>query len=403
MVGRQGGESAEQRVAGILAVRRKICVVTSGRADYGLLYWPMREIINSKQLELQIIATGMHLSPEYGLTVNRIIEDGFDVSRRVDMLVSGDSATAVTKSMGLGVIGFADSYEALTPDIVLLLGDRFEILAAAQAALIARIPVAHLCGGDTTEGAFDESIRHGITKFSHLHFVSNVLSAKRVIQMGENPNNVHVVGSTGLDAIRQTTVLDRETFFEAINFKPKCKNILVTFHPVTLGPHSSQRDFSEVLSALDAFGDNMGIIFTRPNADTEGRVLNEMLEQFVKTHSNASAYVALGGLYLSGLKHVDAVVGNSSSGLYEAPSFGIPTINIGDRQKGRLQAESVINCESTAMQIIAALRQGFDKDFSGTVNPYGDGYASQRIVETIEEIGDWNMLLQKQFYLLDGF
>lgn len=383
-------------------MKRKICVVSSGRADYGLLYWPMREIQNSPDLELQTIVTGMHLSPEYGQTVDRFAEDGFPVTKRMDMLLSGDSCQAVTKSLGLAVISFADAYEQLQPDMVMLLGDRFEILAAAQAALISRIPVAHLYGGDTTEGAFDEAFRHSITKMSHLHFVSNEVSARRVMMMGENPECVHIVGSTGLDAIRQAKLLDRASFFAAIDFRPRAKNLLVTFHPVTLGKVSSQDEFGELLAALESLGDEFGLIFTRPNADTQGKSLNTMLDRFIELHDNAKAYDALGDLYLSALKHVDAVVGNSSSGLYEAPSFGIATVNIGDRQKGRLQASSVINCAAIADEIAQAVRRAINEDFSGTENPYGDGYASKRIVEVIRATHDPEALLQKHFFMQGG-
>ena len=381
---------------------RKVCVVSSGRADYGLLYWTMREIQKAADLELQTIATGMHLSQEYGLTVNSFEQDGFPVSRRLDMLLSGDSTQAITKSLGMGVIGFADAYAQLQPDIVLLLGDRFEILAAAQSALIACIPVAHLFGGDTTEGAFDEAIRHSITKMSHLHFVSNLVSAQRVIQMGENPEYVHVVGSTGLDSIRKAAYLERSHFFEVIEFKPRPKNLLITFHPVTLGKTSSQEEFLELLAALGMLGDEFGLIFTRPNADTEGRTLNTLLDKFIETHLNAQAYDALGEHYLSALKHVDAVVGNSSSGIYEAPSFGIPTVNIGNRQKGRFQATSVIDCFAVRSDIVKAVQRVISEDFSNTDNPYGDGHASERIVEVIRGMSDPRDLLQKHFFSLEN-
>ncbi len=380
---------------------RKICVVSSGRADYGLLYWTMRGIQEAENLELQTIATGMHLSQEYGLTVNRFEEDGFPVSWRLNMLLSGDSTQAITKSLGLGVIGFADAYDQLQPDIVLLLGDRFEILAAAQSALIACIPVAHLFGGDTTEGAFDEAIRHSITKMSHLHFVSNLVSAQRVMQMGENPDRVYMVGSTGLDSIRQAEYLERSHFFEAIEFKPGSKNLLITYHPVTLGKKTSEDDFLELLAALEMLGDEYGLIFTRPNADTEGRTLNTMLDKFIETHVNAKAYDALGENYLSALKHVDAVVGNSSSGIYEAPSFGIATVNIGDRQKGRLQATSVIDCSAVKNDIVKAVKRAVSENYSNTDNPYGDGYASERIVDVIRGISDPRNLLQKHFFVLE--
>ncbi len=380
-------------------MRRKICVVSGGRADYGLLFWPMREIQNTTGLELQTVVAGMHLAWEYGMTVNRFVDDGFPVSKRVEMLLAGDSAQATSKSLGLAVIGFADAFEQLRPDIVLLLGDRFEIFAAAQAALIARIPVAHLFGGDTTEGAFDEAFRHSITKMSHLHFVSNKLSGQRVVQLGENPEDVHIVGSTGLDAIQKATFVKRKDFFESIDFTPQKKNLLVTFHPITLGRRSSGEDFFELLEALDELGDDYGLIFTRPNADTEGRVLNEMLNSFLESHSNAKAYNVLGKNYLNALKHVDAVVGNSSSGVYEVPSFGIATVNIGDRQKGRLQAASVINCPAEQEMIIQAIQRALRDDFSETVNPYGDGRASERIVRSLTTIQHPEKLLQKHFFM----
>ncbi len=380
-------------------MRRKICVVSTGRSDYGLLLWPMREIQNTTGLELQTVVTGMHLAREYGMTVNRFADDGFPVSKRVEMLLSGDSAQAISKSLGLAIIGFSDAFELLRPDIVLLLGDRFEIFAAAQAALVARIPVAHLFGGDTTEGAFDEAFRHSITKMSHLHFVSNKLSGQRVVQLGENPENVHVVGATGLDAIQKATFFKRKDFFGRINFVPRKKNILLTFHPVTLGKRSSGEDFFELLEALDELGNDYGLIFTRPNADTEGGILNGMLNRFVESHCNAKAYEVLGENYLNALKHVDAVVGNSSSGIYEVPSFGIATVNIGDRQKGRLEAASVINCPAEKEAIIQAIHRALREDFVGTKNPYGDGRASERIIQVLTTIQRPEELLQKHFFM----
>jgi len=381
---------------------RRICVVSGGRPDYGLLFWPMREIQNAPDLELQTIATGMHLAPGFGMTVDRFAADGFPVSKQIDMLLDSDSVQAVSKSLGLAVIGFAEAYEQLQPDMVMLLGDRFEIMAAAQAALIARIPVAHLCGGDTTEGAFDESIRHSITKMSHMHFVSNEESAARVIQMGENPAHVHVVGSPGLDAVHRTELLDRDALFATIGFEPARHNLLVTFHPVTLGDVASEAEFGELLAALHTLGEEMGMIFTRSNADTGGRLLNSMLDKFLESHANAKSFDALGEQYLSAMKHVDAVVGNSSSGLYEAPSFGIATVNIGDRQKGRLSASSVIHSPADRCDIARSIWQAVCGDFSGTVNPYGDGHASERIIEEIRSISDPQSLLQKHFFMQES-
>jgi len=378
---------------------RKICVVSSGRADYGLLYWPMKRIMEDSDLELQTLVTGMHLSPDYGMTVRAFEVDGFPVTKCVDMLLSGDSPVAVTKSLGLAVIGFADAFEQLRPDIILLLGDRFEILAAAQSALIAQIPVAHLFGGDTTEGAFDESIRHSITKMSHLHFVSNAISAQRIRQLGENPDYVFNVGATSLDAIRHATYLERDGFFSAIEFTPRRYNLLVTFHPVTLGHGTSSEQFLSLLQALEQLGSNYGVIFTKPNADTEGRRLMHLLDEYVDNNEHAKAYDSLGPYYLNALKHVDAVVGNSSSGIYEAPSFEIPTINIGDRQKGRLQAGSIINCQAQADDIVNAIRSVIGKRFEGMVNPFGDGNSSIRIVEQLKAVRDPEALLQKHFFM----
>ena len=378
---------------------RKVCVISSGRADYGLLYWPMKEIQRETSLELQTIVTGMHLSPLFGMTVRNFSVDGFPVSYNVDMLLSADSSVGVTKSLGLGVIGFADAFQCLKPDIIILLGDRFEILAAAQAALIAKIPVAHLFGGDSTEGAYDESIRHSITKMSHLHFVSNTVSEARVIQMGEDPKHVYNVGATSLDGVQNRSYLTRKELFKAIGYIPQKKNLLVTFHPVTLGKISSKNQFEQVLMALDSFGDDVGLIFTRPNADTDGQALNSMLDDFLLTHENAKAFDALGNLYLNTIKHVDAVVGNSSSGIYEAPSFNIPTINIGERQKGRIQASSIINCKAEKTDISLSIQQALrTTNNKKTINPYGDGQASRKIIDIIKSIDDFSGLLQKHFY-----
>lgn len=383
--------------------KRKICVVTGSRAEYGLLSWLMREIAADPELDLQVVATGMHLSPEFGLTYRVIEEDGFSIDARVEMLLSSDTPVGIAKSVGLGVIGFADALERLRPDILVLLGDRYEILAAAQAALVARIPVAHIGGGDTTEGAFDEAIRHAITKMAHLHFVTNELSARRVRQLGENPAHVHNVGSPGLDQIRRLTLLTRQELEGALGFGFRERNLLITFHPVTLDREPADAQFRELLTALDSLGDGVGLIFTKPNADTDGRVLIDMIEGYVAGRSNARAYTSLGQLrYLSAMAQVDAVVGNSSSGLYEAPSFGKPTVNIGDRQKGRLQAASVINCPASAPDIARAIGEALARDCAGTVNPYGDGDSSGRILRILKEVGDPRALLKKHFFEPEG-
>lgn len=377
----------------------KICVVTGSRADYGLLYWVMREIQSDPELELQVIATGMHLSPEFGLTYQVIEEDGFVIDARVEMLLSSDTPAGIAKSIGLGIIGFADALDRLRPDILLLLGDRFEIMAAAQAALVARIPVAHIAGGDATEGAFDEGLRHSITKMSHLHFVTNETSERRVRQMGEDPAHVHNVGSPGIDHIRRLTLLNRDELERDLAFEFRPRNLLITFHPATLDLLSSAVQFGELLTVLDALMEDVGLIFTYPNADTEGRALIRMIDAFTATHTNAKAYPSLGQIrYLSVIAQVDAVVGNSSSGLYEVPSFGKPTVNIGDRQKGRLQAASVINCQATAGEIARSIADSFALDCSAVKNPFGDGFSSQRIVAKLKETPCPRQLLQKHFH-----
>lgn len=378
---------------------RKICIVTGSRAEYGLLYWLMKEVQTDTALQLQVIATGMHLSPEFGLTYKVIEEDGFTIDAKVEMLLSSDTPVGIAKSIGLGTIGFADALEHLKPDILVALGDRYEILAAVQAALVARIPVAHIAGGDTTEGAFDEAIRHSITKMSHLHFVTNEDAARRVRQLGENPEHVFNVGSPGLDNITRLKLLDRQELERSLDFSFRGKNLLVTFHPVTLETQPAEIQFRELLAALEGLGSNVGIIFTKPNADTDGRSIARLMDSYVATHPNARAYVSLGQLrYLSAMSQVDVVVGNSSSGLYEAPSFGKPTVNIGDRQKGRLQAASVINCAPVSGEIGKAIAQALATDCSGTVNPYGDGNSSVRIKDELKKIADPMVLLKKHFF-----
>lgn len=380
---------------------RKICIVTGTRAEYGLLRWVMQGIKDEPELTLQIIATGAHLSPEFGLTYRDIEKDGFHIDRKVVMLTSSDTAVGIAKSMGLGMIGFADALNELKPDIVLVLGDRFEVFAAVAASLVACIPVAHLHGGETTEGAFDEALRHSITKMSHLHFVATKEYQQRVIQLGESPARVFLVGGLGIDNIRRLKLLSRAELEEAIDFKLGKRSLLVTFHPVTLEVETAASQMEELLAALAQLGDTQ-LIFTLPNADTDGRVLIKMVEQFVARHANARAYTSLGQLlYLSCVAQVDGVVGNSSSGLTEAPSFKKGTINIGDRQLGRVQAASVINCEPVRESIAAALDRLYSTSFQqrlGEVrNPYGEGGASEKVVATLKDHAI-NHILKKVFY-----
>lgn len=379
---------------------RRICVVSSSRADYSLLYWVMKGIKQTPGLTLQVAVTGMHLSPEFGLTVRVIEADGFPIDARVEGLLSSDTACGVTKSIGVTTIGFADALERLRPDILVILGDRFELLAAAQAALIARIPVAHIAGGDTTEGAYDEAIRHSITKMSHLHFVTNAQAQRRVLQMGEDPAYVFNFGSPGVDNIRHCRLLDRAALEADLGIRFRARNLLVTFHPVTLDPQGSAEHMNELFDGLRGFGEDVGIIFTMPNADSDGRVIRSMIEGFVaESQGRAAAFESLGPTrYLSVMAQVDAVVGNSSSGLYEAPSFRKPTVNIGDRQRGRLRAESVIDCPTRASAIKEAIERAFTLDCSRVVNPYGDGYAAEKIVAKLLEVPDPRALLQKRFH-----
>jgi GDP/UDP-N,N'-diacetylbacillosamine 2-epimerase (hydrolysing) len=369
-------------------MNRKICVITGTRADYGLLRWVMQGIKDDSGLTLQVIATGMHLSPEFGLTFCEIEKDGFQIDRKVEMLTSSDTAVGIAKSMGLGMISFADALNELKPDLILVLGDRFEIFAVVSAALVARIPVAHLHGGETTEGAFDEAIRHSITKMAHLHFVAAQEYRQRVIQLGEQPDKVYLVGGLGIDNIKRLKLLNRAELEKSIDFKLGHKNLLITFHPVTLENSTATEQMDELLEVLAGLEDTH-LIFTMPNADNDGRALMKMVQQFVALHPNARAYTSLGQLrYLSCIAQVDGVIGNSSSGLTEVPTFKKGTINIGDRQRGRLQAASVINCEPTRKSIQDAMKMLYAEDFQATLkqvqNPYGDGGASEQVVQIIK-------------------
>jgi GDP/UDP-N,N'-diacetylbacillosamine 2-epimerase (hydrolysing) len=362
----------------------------------------MKEIQANPALELQVVATGMHLSPEFGLTFRNIEDDGFRIDAKVEMLLSSDTSVGITKSMGLGTIGFADAFERLKPDIVVLLGDRFEIFAAAQASLVARIPVAHLHGGETTEGAIDEAFRHAITKMAHLHFTATEEYRARVIQLGEHPERVFNVGAAALDNIKRLKLLGRPELEEALGFRLGAKNLLVTFHPVTLEADTAGYQFGELLATLDDFAD-VHLIFTLPNADTGGRIVRAMIEDYVAARSEkAVAHTSLGQLrYLSAMQFVDAVVGNSSSGLIEAPSFRIGTINIGDRQRGRVKAASVIDCEPTRKSIGEALLRLYTPDFQRSLrqvaNPYGDDPVANRIARVLADY-PLDGILKKTFH-----
>lgn len=383
---------------------RKICVITGTRAEYGLLYWTMKSLEEDPETELQLCVTGMHLSPEFGLTYKIIEQDGFRIHKRVESLLSSDTHTGMAKAVGLGVISFAEAFAELQPDIVLLLGDRFEVLAAATAAMLSAIPVAHCHGGELTEGAVDESIRHAITKMSQLHFTSTEAYRRRVIQMGEYPDYVYNVGALGIENIYKLPLLSKEELAEKLGFVFKERNVVVTYHPVTLEKGMAQKHINSLLEVLEGEKDT-GIIFTLPNADAESRVLIESIQQFVNQHSHRMAcYTSLGQLrYLSLLQYVDAVVGNSSSGLLEAPSFKTATINIGPRQQGRISAASVIDCEPGRQAITKALTKASTSAFrellQTVTNPYDQGASSEKIVPVLKTI-NLKKLIRKPFYNL---
>ncbi len=370
---------------------RKICVVTGTRAEYGLLYWLMKEIQADDDLQLQLIATGMHLSPEFGLTYRTIEDDGFTIDSKVEMLLSSDTPVGIAKSIGLGVIGFADALAQLQPDLLVVLGDRYEILAAVQAALVARIPVTHIHGGETTEGAMDEAIRHSITKMSHLHFVAAEPYRTRVIQLGEQPDKVFNVGAPGLDSAKRLQLLDREQFQRSIDFELGSLNFLITYHPATLGSLSAREAMNELLEALGSFPDAR-IIFTKPNSDTDGRVIGQMIDEYAQCHrERVAVFTSMGQLrYLSALQHVDVVIGNSSSGIIEAPLFKVPTVNIGNRQGGRLKAASIVDCEENVDSITACIKNvlapGFKVLLQNVESRYGAGNTSEQMLRILKNV-----------------
>ena len=385
---------------------RKICIVTGSRAEYGLLYWLMKEIQADPALQLQVIATGMHLSPEFGLTYQAIEADGFTIDAKVEMLLSSDTAVGITKSMGLGVIGFADALNRLRPDILVVLGDRFEILAASQAALVANIPIAHISGGEITEGAIDDSIRHAISKLSNFHFVAAESYRKRVIQMGESPERVLNYGDPGLDNFERLVLLSKKELEDSLNFQLSTPTFLVTYHPATLGEVPPEKGMEELLKALDRFP-QAKVILTKPNADAGGRILSKMVDNYASAQpERVVATTSLGQLrYLSAMLHCDVVVGNSSSGIVEAPAIRKASANIGKRQKGRLMAESIINCREDADEIARAITLALSDEFklklAQTESLYGNCNASAQIKNYLKEIS-LGSSPAKHFYDLPG-
>lgn len=382
---------------------RKICVITATRAEYGLLQCLLEDIQHDPHLDLQLISTGTHLSPEFNFTHQQILDDGFTVNKKIEILLSSDSAVGVSKSMGLALISFAEAFEELQPDIVVVLGDRYELIPIVSAANIAKIPVAHLSGGEITEGAIDELIRHAITKLSHLHFTAMDEYTNRIIQMGELPERVFTVGEIGLDNLLRRQLMSRTQFESAINCTLQEKNILFTYHPETTKDIDEiKNDFTEILKGLSQL-DNTLIIFTKANADVGGRLINKMIDEFVVKYPQKSvAFTSLGQLrYLSALQYVDIVVGNSSSGLVEAPSFNLATINIGNRQRGRVRAKSIIDISANADQLLFAINRVYSPEFrvilNNIINPYGQGNSSSQVIEVLKKF-DLTSLRTKPFY-----
>ena len=382
---------------------KRIGIMTGTRAEYGLLKSLMQEINKDNDLELYLIVSGMHLSPEFGMTYKEIEEDGFEINAKVEMLLSSDSPAGISKSIGLGVIGFADEFQRADLDMLILLGDRYEALSAAISAMVMRIPIAHLHGGELTEGAIDEGIRHSITKMSYLHFTSTEQYRNRVIQLGENPERVFYVGALGVENIKKINLMTKEELEKSIHFEIDENTVVVTYHPVTLENNTVEEQFLNLLEVLDR-NPKIRMIFTKANADTNGRIVNELIDKYVAQNSErACAFMSLGQKrYLSALKYCRIVIGNSSSGIIEAPSFGKPIINIGDRQKGRICADSVINCGYTQQEIQRAMETALTEEFENKArncrNPYEKENTAANIISVIKDY-----LLNDKIKLKKGF
>ncbi|MDS1845456.1 UDP-N-acetylglucosamine 2-epimerase [Vibrio vulnificus] len=371
--------------------QKKVAVFTGTRAEYGLLFWLLKDIQADPDLQLQLLVSGMHLSPEFGETYQQIEHDGFHIDEKIEILLSSDSAVGTAKSMGLGVLGFADALARLNPDVLVILGDRFEALAAAQTAMILRIPVIHLHGGEITEGAYDDAIRHAITKLSYLHGTSTEAYRQRVIQLGEAPERVKNIGAIGLDHLKRAQFLGVPALAQSLSFPLTQPYFLVTYHPVTLGEEAPETSFQALLDALDTCPEHQ-VILTYPNADDGGRRIIPMLEAYAAANpQRVLAIPSLGQVrYLSAVKHASAVIGNSSSGIIEVPAFDVPTVNIGVRQQGRLAAKSVLHCraskEEIEQAIQAAIARGYKADGEVIDNPYGQGDSSAQVIAMIKSL-----------------
>ncbi len=369
-------------------MKKKICIITGSRAEYGLLRRLISLVNHDHELDLNLIVTGTHLSHEHGYTVDEIRNDGTPITSEVEILLSSDTPQSVTKSTGIAMISFADIYADIKPDLIVILGDRFEILAAANAGHLSGIPIAHIHGGEVTEGAVDDAIRHSITKMSWWHFVATDEFKRRVVQLGEKPDRIFVTGGMGVDIVRNTKLKNREDLEEELGINFDKKNLLITYHPETLGSKDSSSIFKEIIMALEEL-DRTNLFFTAPNSDAEGKTIAKMIEEFVERENNAFYFKSLGIInFLSMLQFVDAMVGNSSSGLLEAPSFKIGTINIGNRQKGRPKSESIIDCDLEKSNILSAIKTIYTDDFQKLLrtakNPYGDGGSSEKILSIIK-------------------
>ncbi len=378
---------------------RKIMVVTGTRAEYGLLYWTLKGIVENPNLELQLVVTGNHLSSEYGYTVKQIIDDGFEIVQEIDMLLDSKKKNSIIKSMAMEMIQLSDCMERLTPDILLILGDRYEIMAAATCAMMLNIPIAHMNGGECSEGAIDEQIRHAITKMAHIHFTGAETYRKNIINMGEEPWRVFNVGQAGIENIKRIPLLNREEIQSELKIDLNKKVFLITYHPETLSNMEVEKQVENLLQALDKF--DAQLIFTSPNADHGGLIIKEKIEKYARNHINSKYYDNLGQKrYLSLLNYCDVVIGNSSSGLIEAPSFGVPVVNIGDRQKGRIRCNNIIDCRNNVEDIVHAITTALDKKFKNSIkhenSPFGDGNTSHMVVDILSKIQLNNKLFLKK-------
>lgn len=384
-------------------MKKTITILTTTRADYGILRPLIFRLIQDKTFKIRVVATGTHVSPDFGNTYQEIEKDGITIDKKIEILLSADSTTAIAKNMGLAMISFADYFEERCPDALIVLGDRYEVLAICCAAANFAIPIIHLHGGESTEGILDEAYRHCITKLSYLHFASTEVYRKRIIQLGENPEKVFTVGALGVENATHIRLMEKSELEKWLNFSLFFPYAVVTFHPVILEDKSVEKQLEELLTALDTFPD-LSLIFTEANADAQGKTINKILQEYVSNRANAALYKSLGMIgYLSAVKYSSLVIGNSSSGIIEVPSFHIPTINIGDRQKGRVKADSIINCGVSKKEIIRSIQKALEPEFLAAVkkteNPYGDGETSYKILEILKkEILEKEINLKKKFF-----